>query len=70
MDHAKNAMHINQVAPVFVPVADQERALAFYLEKFGFEKRADFIYGTGARWLEVAPARRSECHCTGSAKRR
>jgi catechol 2,3-dioxygenase-like lactoylglutathione lyase family enzyme len=40
---------------VFVPVADQDRALAFYVEKLGFEKRAEFAYGDGHRWIEVAP---------------
>jgi len=40
---------------VFVPVADQDRALEFYLDKLGFEKRADFPYGEGGRWIEVAP---------------
>ena len=46
---------ISQVATVFVPVADQDRALEFYLDKLGFEKRADFPYGEGGRWVEVAP---------------
>jgi hypothetical protein len=26
------------------------------IEKLGFEKRADFQYGEGSRWIEVAPA--------------
>ncbi len=47
--------HINQVGVVFVPVADQDRALEFYLDTLGFEKRADFAYGGGHRWIEVAP---------------
>ena len=46
---------ISQVATVFVPVANQDRALDFYVEKLGFEKRADFQYGDGNRWIEVAP---------------
>jgi len=46
---------ISQVGTVFVPVADQDRALDFYLDKLGFEKRADFPYGGGSRWIEVAP---------------
>lgn len=50
-----DTIHINQVGAVFVPVVDQERALEFYLEKLGFEKRADFLYGDGGRWIEVAP---------------
>jgi catechol 2,3-dioxygenase-like lactoylglutathione lyase family enzyme len=53
-DHT-NGIRISQVATVFVPVADQDRALAFYVETLGFEKRSDFVYGGGQRWVEVAP---------------
>ncbi len=56
MNDATNTTRIGQVATVFVAVADQDRALAFYLEKLGFEKRSDFSYGDGSRWIEVAPA--------------
>ena len=55
MRHTEDATSIHEVATVFVPVADQERALKFYVEKLGFEKRADFGYGEGRRWIEVAP---------------
>ncbi len=48
-------IHINEVGTVFVAVADQERALGFYRDTLGFELRADFVYGGGIRWLEVAP---------------
>ena len=47
---------INQVGTVFVSVADQNRALAFYVDVLKFEKRFDFNYGDGQRWIEVAPA--------------
>jgi catechol 2,3-dioxygenase-like lactoylglutathione lyase family enzyme len=50
-----NSTRITQVGTVFVPVADQERALGFYVDKLGFEKRADFTYGQSSRWIEVAP---------------
>jgi catechol 2,3-dioxygenase-like lactoylglutathione lyase family enzyme len=50
-----NSTRITQVGTVFVPVADQERALEFYVDKLGFEKRADFTYGQSSRWIEVAP---------------
>jgi catechol 2,3-dioxygenase-like lactoylglutathione lyase family enzyme len=46
---------ISQVATVFVPVANQDKALEFYVEKLGFEKRVDFQYGDDLRWIEVAP---------------
>lgn len=47
--------HIIQVGTVFVPVANQDRALEFYLEKLGFQKLGDWLYGDGSRWIEVAP---------------
>ena len=49
------ATNITQVGTVFVPVADQERALRFYVDKLGFEKRGDYVYGGSHRWIEVAP---------------
>jgi Glyoxalase/Bleomycin resistance protein/Dioxygenase superfamily len=52
---ASNTTRISQVGTVFIPVADQDRALEFYLDKLGFEKRVDFSYGEGSRWIEVAP---------------
>jgi len=55
MTDTANATRISEVATVFVPVADQDRALDFYLGKLGFEKRGDFRYGEGSRWVEVAP---------------
>lgn len=53
--HIASTIHITQVAAVFVPVTDQDRALQFYLDTLRFEKRADFIYGGSHRWIEVAP---------------
>lgn len=55
MTDTAHTTHISQVGTVFVPVADQDRALKFYLDNLGFEKRADFPYGEGSRWIEVAP---------------
>ena len=52
---ARGTTRIYEVGTVFVPVADQERALEFYVGKLGFEKRADFPYSDGSRWIEVAP---------------
>jgi catechol 2,3-dioxygenase-like lactoylglutathione lyase family enzyme len=46
---------ITEIGTVFVPVSDQERALTFYTEILGFAVRADFEYGGGHRWIEVAP---------------
>ncbi|MDQ1496315.1 MAG: hypothetical protein QOG69_2798 [Actinomycetota bacterium] len=47
---------IHEVGTVFVPVADQDRAVAFYVEKLGFEKRLDTpVEQFGGRWIEVEP---------------
>jgi len=46
---------ITQVGTVIIPVADQDRALEFYLGTLGFEKRLDAPFGQGGRWVEVAP---------------
>jgi lactoylglutathione lyase len=50
-----NSSGIKDIRTVGIPVADQERALAFYLDTLGFEKRLDVPIGGGARWIEVAP---------------
>ena len=49
------ATSITQIGTVCIPVSDQERAIAFYTETLGFEKRVDAPFGEGYRWVEVAP---------------
>ena len=44
---------LNKIATVIVPVADQERAIAFYVDKLGFSVRVDVPFGDGMRWIEV-----------------
>ena len=46
---------IRRLSTVVIPVSDQERAIEFYVETLGFEKRADVPFGDGYRWEEVAP---------------
>jgi catechol 2,3-dioxygenase-like lactoylglutathione lyase family enzyme len=53
---SKTRTRISKVGTVVVPVSDQERAIAFYVETLGFEKRTDVPFGNGYRWVEVAPA--------------
>jgi catechol 2,3-dioxygenase-like lactoylglutathione lyase family enzyme len=48
--------HITALSTVVVPVADQDRAIAFYGGELGFETLADFRYADDDRWIEVAPA--------------
>jgi catechol 2,3-dioxygenase-like lactoylglutathione lyase family enzyme len=50
------ATRINQIGVVCIPVSDQERAIDFYVNTLGLEKRADVPFGNGYRWVEVAPA--------------
>jgi catechol 2,3-dioxygenase-like lactoylglutathione lyase family enzyme len=48
---------IDYVLTIGVPVSDQDRALQFYLDRLGFEKRRDVpVPQFGGRWIEVAPA--------------
>jgi catechol 2,3-dioxygenase-like lactoylglutathione lyase family enzyme len=51
----KQATHITGVRTVAAPVTDQDRALEFYVDTLGFEKRVEFPMGEGQRWIEVAP---------------
>lgn len=55
MPATDTSTRIAAVGRVMVAVADQDRAIDFYVEKLGFEKRADTPYGDGDRWVEVAP---------------
>ena len=47
---------VNKINTVVVPVADQDRAVSFYVEKLGLEKRVDIPFGNGYRWIEVGPS--------------
>jgi catechol 2,3-dioxygenase-like lactoylglutathione lyase family enzyme len=47
---------IAKISTVVIPVSDQDRAIEFYVETLGFEKRTDVPFGNGYRWVEVAPA--------------
>lgn len=46
---------VSKLANVIIPVDDQDRALQFYTEALGLEKRVDGTFGDGNRWIEVAP---------------
>jgi catechol 2,3-dioxygenase-like lactoylglutathione lyase family enzyme len=43
----------NKIATVIIPVSDQDRAIEFYVDKLGFDKRVDVPFGGGYRWVEV-----------------
>lgn len=46
--------NITHVSRVLVPVADQDAAIAWYVETLGCTLAADVPFGDGARWVEVA----------------
>ena len=47
---------ISGIHTVGVPVADQDRAIEFYVDTLGLEKRLDVpLEQFGGRWIEVAP---------------
>ena len=50
------SVHVNKIATVIIPVADQDAAIAFYTGKLGLEKRVDLPFGEAYRWVEVGPA--------------
>jgi catechol 2,3-dioxygenase-like lactoylglutathione lyase family enzyme len=54
MQHITHDVNITSLITVGVPVSDQDRAVAFYIDTLGFEKRRDAPFGDG-RWIEVAP---------------
>ena len=46
---------VSNIGVAMFTVSDQDAALGFYTEKLGYEVRADIPFGSGNRWLEVAP---------------
>lgn len=46
---------LTSIGTITVQVTDQSKALEFYTQKLGFEKRADQPMGPNQRWIEVAP---------------
>jgi catechol 2,3-dioxygenase-like lactoylglutathione lyase family enzyme len=55
MNQQAATVGISGVSSVAVPVTDQERALAFYVDVLGLEKRRDAEFAPGNRWIEVGP---------------
>jgi lactoylglutathione lyase len=54
--HQRRKIVIKRVATVSVYVTDEDKALDFYVNKLGFEKREDApMDDQGHRWIEVAP---------------
>jgi catechol 2,3-dioxygenase-like lactoylglutathione lyase family enzyme len=48
--------HLTDIRTIAIPVADQDRALDFYVGQLGFEKLMDApVEQLGGRWIVVAP---------------
>jgi catechol 2,3-dioxygenase-like lactoylglutathione lyase family enzyme len=56
MSQSETATQIIDLRTVGVPVNDQDRALTFYVDVLGLDKRLDVPMGGGRRWIEVAPS--------------
>ncbi len=50
-----------RIAQFAVTVRDYDEALAFYVEKLGFECVEDTDLGNGKRWVRVRPSGSTEC---------
>ena len=48
-------MAVQDVTVVSIPVSDQERAKAFYVDTLGLELVRDDDSVPGIRWIQVAP---------------
>ena len=48
---------VSSIAVAMFSVSDQDKAIAFYTGKLGFEVRSDMSFGENGenRWVEVAP---------------
>ena len=55
MSTTETKNRITDVSIVMVPVEEQDRAIDFYVNTLGFEKRTDQPYAETDRWVEVAP---------------
>jgi predicted enzyme related to lactoylglutathione lyase len=54
MAETSSKTRITEVGTVMVPVSDQDRALEFYTDVLGFERRIDSPTADGLRFLTVA----------------
>jgi catechol 2,3-dioxygenase-like lactoylglutathione lyase family enzyme len=50
----KTGTDITDIRTIAVAVSDQDRAVTFYQDALGFEKRMDAEFQPGFRWIEVA----------------
>lgn len=50
-----------RITHIALPVANQQEALDWYMDKLGFEKRSDSVFADGTqRWLTMSPKNQPE----------
>jgi catechol 2,3-dioxygenase-like lactoylglutathione lyase family enzyme len=54
MPQETSVTNVTEIATILVPVSDQDRAIEFYVDNLGFEKKMDVDFGPN-RWVEVGP---------------
>ena len=57
MPESQPTIQVREILTVGVPVTDQDRALSFYVDTLGFDKRLDVPIGAGKRWIVVGAPR-------------
>jgi len=58
---SKTKTRISKLGTVVIPVSDQDRAIEFYVETLGFEKRTDVpLLTTATLWVEGGAGRRDD----------
>ena len=55
---------ISNISLITLWVTDQDAARDFYVDKLGFEPRADVTMGTGFRWVTIAHPQHPELEVT------
>jgi catechol 2,3-dioxygenase-like lactoylglutathione lyase family enzyme len=48
-------MALGTITLITVPVTDQERAKAFYVDQLGFAVKFDYVMDDGIRWVMLTP---------------
>jgi catechol 2,3-dioxygenase-like lactoylglutathione lyase family enzyme len=52
---AVSTTSLSTLSLVCIPTPDVDRAISFYVDQLGFEKRTDVPFGGQYRWVEVYP---------------
>ena len=62
--HKAGFCALNRIGHITILVKDQDKAARFYVEKLGFTKCEDTVFGPGMRWVTVSPSRNGNIELT------